>query len=76
MKISGIPYYRMLVVGNESDVPTDPLHMYMYDSNYNQPGAQIKYLPCFARLSWTACFNATTSHKSSAVYQLSTTLRK
>jgi hypothetical protein len=38
IKINGIPYYRILVVGTESDAPSNPLHMYMYDSEYNQPG--------------------------------------
>ena len=44
LKINGIPYYRILTVGNETDEPTNPLHMYMYDSQYNQPGEK-KPLP-------------------------------
>ena len=44
LKINGIPYYRILTVGNETDEPTNPLHMYMYDSQYKQPGEK-KPLP-------------------------------
>ena len=49
IKINGMPYYRMLVVGNESDAPTNPLHMYMYDSNYNLIG-EIQVSPVLRKI--------------------------
>ena len=34
MKVNGMPYYRMLFANSASEPPANPLHMYMYDSDY------------------------------------------
>jgi hypothetical protein len=34
MRVSGMPYYRMLFANGASEPPANPLHMYMYDSDY------------------------------------------
>ena len=34
MKVNGMPYYRMLFANSASEPPSNPLHMYMYDSDY------------------------------------------
>jgi hypothetical protein len=37
MKLNGMPYWRMLFkfANNASEPPANPLHMYMYDSDYH-----------------------------------------
>ena len=35
MKVNGVPYWRMLFANNASEPPANPLHMYIYDSDYN-----------------------------------------
>jgi hypothetical protein len=35
MKVNGMPYWRMLFANNASEPPANPLHMYIYDSDYN-----------------------------------------
>jgi hypothetical protein len=34
MKVNGMPYWRMLFANNASESPANPLHMYIYDSDY------------------------------------------
>ena len=35
MKVNGMPYWRMLFANNASEPPANPLHMYIYDSDYH-----------------------------------------